>query len=874
MATKRIRDLTTTATSYDLLSRCYGVLDTPGITKKLPGNLLGGLPTENLDLNTTSLWTNSQIDPTNGSVSTSDSRLSTPNSLALASNTIFDYTKGANVTSLSIYVYAYEDDGTFIAGLISVENFPTWIQSHPEAKQFKLSMIPTGSVAVIPSNLDNIVTFNADVYVYNVATRKYVDNRCDSLKEAIEDIEAGDLKVVVDLNSSVKWRDGGLNTSTGDSESSSSKMHTVDLYLTDDSVISFTMKSGYSLQTWNAMCYKMDGTYLGYVNAANITGGAVSVIKTQYPLTDKIKIEVRLSSGTASTSNVTNILSFATTLYENPYATKEYVDAAIAASSGGGGGGGSPTENLDLNTTSLWARLTVDGDNGGAYDPGSNGKRLATKDLLELDPTSEFDFTFVSGVSVLGSTVYFYPYQSDGTFIKVGSGLHKTSALADFVSSNPTAKKFRLAIISIDGATVSGDNLANIVHFNKDVQIVSDYASKAYVDSSVAAINTSLSSRIDDVNDRITKSYDLSDTDMWLDYGVDTNTGGLITSEGRISTNMLELLDNAVVNASNVGSATSTKNIYFYAADKSYLGCEVGFTNNKSFSELKTLYNKPTAKFVRFGLLSVGNVTPISAANIANIVSFAMTLWTDKFVTEEQVKEIIATGGGASGNSILAGKKWVALGDSFTEGVSDTFDGGPYDGQNKAYPQYVGVRNPNLTVVNYAKSGSTIAYKEGTSTSSNCFTYPSTGRLYSIPQDADIITLKFGINDEHESIPLGTISDTTNATEYGAWNLVLEYLVTNFPLAKIGVIVTNGCSGTTYPQAAKDCAKKWGIPVLDENFDYNVPLLHRVSGKPDVASAAHQLRLENFRVSSSNTHPNAAAMEFESTFVEEFLMRL
>lgn len=42
MATKRIKDLTSTATSADLLSSRYGVLDTPDITKKLPGNLLGG----------------------------------------------------------------------------------------------------------------------------------------------------------------------------------------------------------------------------------------------------------------------------------------------------------------------------------------------------------------------------------------------------------------------------------------------------------------------------------------------------------------------------------------------------------------------------------------------------------------------------------------------------------------------------------------------------------------------------------------------------------------------------------------------------------------------------------------------------------------
>lgn len=42
MATKRIKDLTSTATAADLLSGRYGVLDTPDITKKLPGNLLGG----------------------------------------------------------------------------------------------------------------------------------------------------------------------------------------------------------------------------------------------------------------------------------------------------------------------------------------------------------------------------------------------------------------------------------------------------------------------------------------------------------------------------------------------------------------------------------------------------------------------------------------------------------------------------------------------------------------------------------------------------------------------------------------------------------------------------------------------------------------
>lgn len=42
MATKRIKDLTATATQMDIVSENFGVLDTSNITKKVPGYLLGG----------------------------------------------------------------------------------------------------------------------------------------------------------------------------------------------------------------------------------------------------------------------------------------------------------------------------------------------------------------------------------------------------------------------------------------------------------------------------------------------------------------------------------------------------------------------------------------------------------------------------------------------------------------------------------------------------------------------------------------------------------------------------------------------------------------------------------------------------------------
>ena len=65
-----------------------------------------------------------------------------------------------------------------------------------------------------------------------------------------------------------------------------------------------------------------------------------------------------------------------------------------------------------------------------------------------------------------------------------------------------------------------------------------------------------------------------------------------------------------------------------------------------------------------------------------------------------------------------------------------------------------------------------------------------------IPKDADYITLSFGINDDnlHQGAPIGEIKDTETSTFLGAWNTVLEYLITNHPYAKIGIIVPNGCT--------------------------------------------------------------------------------
>jgi len=251
--------------------------------------------------------------------------------------------------------------------------------------------------------------------------------------------------------------------------------------------------------------------------------------------------------------------------------------------------------------------------------------------------------------------------------------------------------------------------------------------------------------------------------------------------------------------------------------------------------------------------------------------------WLSGETVESKIREAVTTNTTAV-NPILNGKKWYACGDSFTEGdftgISDstlyTFQEGTYKGQRIMYPQIIGLRN-NMVVVNHAKCGQTMTVVSGID---NTFSLPDfTNGYQKISADADYITIRLGINDGNQSAPVGTIDDETNTTFYGAWNIVLRYLITNHPYAKIGVIISNGC-GANYCDAMRAVCEKWGIPYLDMASDIQVPVLHRTTQRTNLCDEAKTLRLKAFRVSESNTHPNVEAEYYESTFIENWLCSL
>lgn len=241
------------------------------------------------------------------------------------------------------------------------------------------------------------------------------------------------------------------------------------------------------------------------------------------------------------------------------------------------------------------------------------------------------------------------------------------------------------------------------------------------------------------------------------------------------------------------------------------------------------------------------------------------------------------------GSDVLRNKKWVACGDSFTNYTNATYDSGQFVNKSKTYPRLISERCGMNLVQTFMKDGRTLAFPATPGSFVNSITCPTADCYYqNIPADADYITLYLGINDEHHYtgggdgedqtgvINLGTIDDNTTETYYGAWNVVLTWLISNRPNAHIGIIVTNGLSIADWYQAQIKIAEKYGIPYIDMNGDSRTPAMLRTMN-PNIPNAIKSALITKWAVDptgeggSVNTHPNWQAHEYEATFIESFL---
>lgn len=299
-----------------------------------------------------------------------------------------------------------------------------------------------------------------------------------------------------------------------------------------------------------------------------------------------------------------------------------------------------------------------------------------------------------------------------------------------------------------------------------------------------------------------------------------------------------------------------------YDENKNFIN-KYGYTSDgtQTVWENKEIEIPPEVSYVRIG--GFGSATVISVKRKIKPLSFRVT---------ELEK---------SKGNVLFGKKWVACGDSYTKGDFTGYvdsqgktleESDAYDreyGMYKTYPWWIAKRN-GMILVNEAIMGSTLAYpRSGNPEETSAFSFE---RYKNIPSDADYITLWFGINDASHC-DLGNKGDGTVNTFYGALEVVLYYLITHHPKAKIGVIVTNR-STAEIRQATRDVCNSFAIPYLDMMGDRKVPIIFGKEESTGVSSNIVGVRNNQFVVSSSNSHPNLWAHEYESTFIENWLRSL
>ncbi|MGM9790438.1 MAG: nucleoside hydrolase [Candidatus Cryptobacteroides sp.] len=226
----------------------------------------------------------------------------------------------------------------------------------------------------------------------------------------------------------------------------------------------------------------------------------------------------------------------------------------------------------------------------------------------------------------------------------------------------------------------------------------------------------------------------------------------------------------------------------------------------------------------------------------------------------------------------LRGKKLVTCGDSFTEGdfwnyIDSDGNENRYspeiydDGWNcyMTYPYWIAKRN-GMQLVNMAKCGAMIGINE----ERDCESFVRE-KLYQVPEDADYVILKFGINDSW-NMPLGELTDTVATTFCGAWNITLSYLMENRPAARTGVIVSNYCKSREWGEAVIALCKKYDIPCLDEESD-EVPYFYGQKFK-DYPQEDKDRKDASYCCSPTNGHPNVDAHKIESLVVEKFLLQV
>ena len=139
----------------------------------------------------------------------------------------------------------------------------------------------------------------------------------------------------------------------------------------------------------------------------------------------------------------------------------------------------------------------------------------------------------------------------------------------------------------------------------------------------------------------------------------------------------------------------------------------------------------------------------------------------------------------------------------------------------------------------------------------------------------DVGGIRYDDNAEYfKALYVGSSNDTTNTTFWGAWNVVLPYLINKYPTAKILLIVPYGCY-ELLKQCVRDAAKKYGLATYDFN-DGSGQLFYDVTDSSASGMIEGQ-SIKSFRRSkllADGVHPNDAGYRYMYPSINAKLLSL
>ena len=177
-----------------------------------------------------------------------------------------------------------------------------------------------------------------------------------------------------------------------------------------------------------------------------------------------------------------------------------------------------------------------------------------------------------------------------------------------------------------------------------------------------------------------------------------------------------------------------------------------------------------------------------------------------------------------------------------------------------SYGYQIAARN-GMIFYNGGVSGSTVEDLQSRSGFSK-----ENGRYTLLPDDIDYLTIFFGWNDNAYGT-LGTIDDDVRTTFYGAYNIVLPYLIDKYPYTKIALIVPFGTTDNMR-NAVRLLANKWGLACFDM-FQGGTPLYF--NKEPSVGVEASIVTSNRAKFQANGAHPNSHGHYQISTMLEHFL---